>query len=166
MSARHGALHQQKSLNLTHSLTHSLICNTLPLYLYTQEQGWTLELDRQGIGEGFGEGDEEEEEKYQHPLMDLLNTFHFNHGELKRISLISWNFLQKPNSWFWMLDLESLADGGSIIWIVSQRNQHLPQSPSYPLDFLWFLSFGYLQEKGGEYVMNGMLEMDEAYRRS
>jgi hypothetical protein len=56
----------------------------------------------------------EEEEKHHHSLMDLLNTFHFTHGELKSISLISWNFLQKPNSWFWMLYLESLAGGGSI----------------------------------------------------
>jgi hypothetical protein len=95
--------------------------------------------------------------------MDLLNTFHFTHGELNRIPLISWKFLQKHNLWFWILDLESLAGGGSIICRVSSRNQHLPQSPSYPLYFLWFLSFGYLREKGGEYMIYilGMEEDDE-----
>ena len=47
-----------------HPLSHPLIhCNS-PALSTTQEQGWTLELERERIRDGIEGGKEEEEEKH------------------------------------------------------------------------------------------------------
>ena len=78
-----------------HSLSHSFICNSPPFISTTQEQGWTLELERERIQDGIEGGKEEEEEKHQHHLMDTINIFNLIHGELKKSSSYFLDFSPK-----------------------------------------------------------------------
>jgi hypothetical protein len=73
MSVRLVTLHQLKEHSPIHPLTHPLICKH-PLST-SQEQGRTLELERERNGEGIEEGEKEEEEKYQHFPMESINIF-------------------------------------------------------------------------------------------
>ena len=75
MSAWVEILHQLKEHPLTHPLTYPLICKH-PLSLSTsQEQGRTLELERERNEEKIEGGEEEEEEKHHHLPMNSINLF-------------------------------------------------------------------------------------------
>ena len=122
---------QLKSL----SLTHPLICNTLPLSLLTQEQARTLET-REGRDwrrdwrkEGRGRRKE------------LAAT----HGHPSPLNPLSWWAQDKPPSflgffsqrfdpWFLMQDWGFLAGGGSIMCRVSPRVLYLAQSLKHSMD--------------------------------
>jgi len=66
-------LHQLKEHPLTHPLTYPLICKH-PLST-SQEQGRTLELERERNEEKIEGEKEEAEEKHQHLPMDSINLF-------------------------------------------------------------------------------------------
>ena len=62
-----GALSHSPSHSSTHLQTSSLSTS--------QEQGRTLELERESNGERIEGGEEEEEEKHHHLPMDSINIF-------------------------------------------------------------------------------------------
>ena len=76
MSTRVGILHQLKEHSSTHPSHLSIHLETPSLSLSTsQEQGRTLELERERNEEKIEGGKEEEEEKRQHLPMDSINLF-------------------------------------------------------------------------------------------
>jgi len=82
-----------------------LICYSPSLSLSTpQEQGRTLELERERIGREIGEGEEQKGRKHQHHSMDTINIFNLVHGELKKGSFYFLDFPPKSNLWFLVKD--------------------------------------------------------------
>ena len=155
MSAQVGTFHQLKPHPLTHSITHPFICHSPPLSTL-QEQGWTLELERERIGRKIEEGEENEEGSTSTtPWTPSKSSILFMVSS-RIVALISWIFHQMPNLWFWWRIEGFLAGGGSIICRVSFKDLYLAQPLKHPMDYLLIHLFGILQEKVHEQPISWM----------
>jgi len=82
-----------------HPLTHPSICHS-PSLSTPQEQGWTLELERERIGGEIGEkGKKEGGSTSTTPWMPSTSSILFM-TSLREVALISWFFLLRAKLWF------------------------------------------------------------------